>query len=618
VDHYPGQRHCDVHGIRLLVLKTETRAVKSTEYPPFRARRVHLYCPLCKAAHEGTGLSSWRYAPEVPLLKRGKSPFPMDVVAWVGRMKFLDCRRRDEIQEALSVEHGVHASAGTLSAMCMEFLARVKCLHVLRFDRLARDIGTGGGYVLGLDGTGDGASERVLAEMDLLRDWVLASARIPSESEESMRPHLEHLKEALGPPLVNLCDMATGMMNVLGDVMQGVPLRVCHYHFVDDIGCDLMESDYSAVRKLVIGTKLHPYLVRLRRGLYQELEGEGVDIPRAARGLRSGLVQECLPLEVWVKVQVYDVLSWMLRYHEENDGMRFPYSLPYVNLYERGRKGLKAVTAIRETAAEGRLSPKYLRELESKLREGLEGEDGKTKAMRGRVASVMEGHALFEELRERLRIPREKGDIPRDKLIVHSNAAIAKMRAELEAFREALRERTSDGEHPGETLVVEHLDRYWPHIVLENVVVEVEGREVLIEIPRTTSGNETCFGRMKGAVRKRLGKKDIGRELTMYGDYLCYVQNLKSESYVSLMYGSLEEISGAFEGIPPEMVVEEMRALRKRMGGYDVTNSGLREERVGLEDILGGVETVRGWIERGSWGDYIRSPESLGTNPTDS
>ena len=179
-------------------------------------------------------------------------------------------------------------------------------------------------------------------------------------------------------------------------------------------------------------------------------------------------------------------------------------------------------------------------------------------------------------------------------------------------------QKTSDGEHPGETLVVEHLDRYWPHIVLENVVVEVEGREVLIEIPRTTSGNETCFGRMKGAVRKRLGKKDIGRELTMYGDYLCYVQNLKSESYVSLMYGSLEEISGAFEGIPPEMVVEEMRALRKRMGGYDVTNSGLREERVGLEDILGGVETVRGWIERGSWGDYIRSPESLGTNPTDS
>lgn len=610
VDFYPERRRCELHGTPLLVLKTDTREVRSAEYPPLRARKVHLYCPSCKALPEGTGGSDWRHAPEVPLLTRGKSPFPMDVVARVGMMKFLDCMRRDGIQEVLEREHGVQASTGAVSAMCMEFLARVKCLHELRFERLARDIEAGGGYVLGLDGTGDGDSERVLAQMDLLRDWVLAAARVPSESEESMKPHLEHLREALGLPLVSLCDMATSMMNVLGGVMPDVPLRVCHYHFTDDVGDDLMRADYMAVRGLVIGTGLRPYLVRLRKGLYHELEG--VDVSRAARGLRSGQLPGGLPLETWVKVQVYDVVSWMLRYHEDSGGMRFPYSLPYVNFYERCGRGLGAVTSIREAAAEGRLSPRYLRELESRLREVHEGDGGEAEALRGHVASVRDGYALFEELRERLRIPRGKGDIPRDKLIVHSNAAIARMRADLEAFREELRELASDGEHPGEDLVVEHLDRYWPYLVVDNAVVEIDGKEVLIEVPRTTSGNETSFGGMKSDVRKRVGKKDIGRELNMYGDYLCYVQNLRSESYVSLMYGSLEALAEAFEGIPPEMVREEMGALRKRMRGYDVTNSGLRDERIELEDILGGVDAIREWIEHGSLGEYIKPSGLLG------
>lgn len=618
VDFYPERRRCEIHGTPLLVLKTDTRGVRSTKYPPLRARRVHLYCPSCKELLEGTGSPAWRHAPEVPLLTRGKSPFPVEVVARVGRMRFLECRRRDEVQEALRAEHGVDASAGALSAMCMEFLARVKCVHVLRFERLVRDIEAGGGYVLGLDGTGDGASERVLAQMDLLRDWVLSSSKVPSESEDNMRPHLEGLGDILGPPLASLCDMGSGMMNVLKGVMPGVPLRVCHYHFLDDVGCDIMEDDYSAVRRLVIGTRLRPYLERLRKELYRELEGEGVDISRAARGLRTGRLQEGLPLEAWTRVQVYDVLSWMLRYHEDNDGMRFPYRLPYVNFHDRCGRGLEAITAIRETASAGRLSPRYLRELESRLREVHGGDGGEAEALRGRVASAREGYALFEQLRDRLRIPRGKGDIPRDKLIVHSNAAIAGMRAELEAFREELRELASDGEHPREAIVVDHLDRYWPHIVVDNAVVGIDGREVMVGIPRTTSVNETCFGRMKADVRKRLGKKDIGRELTMYGDHLCYVQNLKSESYVSLMYGSLEALAEAFEEIPPGMVREEMGAFRKRLRGYDVTNSGLRDGRVELDDILGGVDAIREWIEHGSLGENTVSPEFVGVNPTDS
>ena len=590
------------------------RDVRSTAYPPFTARKVQLYCPSCRSALEGTGGPGWKHAPDVPLLTRGKSPFAMDTVVRSGRMKFLENMRRDDIQETLEEEYGIHASDGALSSMSMEFLARVKCVHMLRFDRLVEDIRAGGGYVLGIDGTGDGDSDRIFAAVDALRDWVLVSSKIPSESEESMRPHVEFLKERLGPPLTSACDMASSMMGVLSNVFPGVPLRVCHYHFLDDVGSDLMEDDYMAVRKLVISTKLQAYLERFRKAMFHELEG--VDIAGIARELRSGTVPSGIPLETCVKVQAYDIVSWILRYHEDNGGLRYPYSLPYLNFFDRCRDGLKVATSLRAKMAEGKMSPKYLRELESALREVVEGERGL--ALRRQIADLRSGHALFEELRERLRVPREKGDIPRDKLIIRSNVAIAEMRAGLEEFRESRRALAADGKHPRESLVVAHLDKYWSHIALDNVVVEVDGKAVVIEIPRTTSSNETCYGQMKTDVRKRLGKMDTGRDLNMYGDYLCYVQNLKVESYVSLMYGSLDDMAQAFEEIPPEMLKAEVEVLRKRTKGYDVTNSGLREAHVGLDDIAAGLKVLEEWITGALEGALPIPVDLLELNPTDS
>lgn len=612
MDSYPEQAYCDVHGIKLLVLKTDTRGVRSTRYPPFRARRVFLYCPLCKSEAEKTSGLDWKYMPRITPLARGKSPFSMDVIAQVGRMKFLECKRRNEIREALMEKHGIYASDGTISAMGMEFLARLKCIHMLEFDRLAKDIEDGGGYILGIDGTGDGGSDRIFLGMDLIRDWVLVSARIPSESEENMKPHLNVLKERLGFSLANVCDMSPSMINVLTDVMPDVALRLCHYHVLSDIGSDLMKDNYMIARQLIIDTRLQPYLKRLRKKLYYALEKEGIDISKTARELRSGTVPSGISVETCTRVQTYDTISWMLRYHEDNAGLCFPFSLPYLNFYRRCQRGLDGIISIRKMTANGRTSPKYIRELENTLRNSLESKNECAKVLRGSNAAIKYSYELFEELRKILHIPRDKGDIPRDKLIIHNNETIAEMRTQLEEFRERLRKKTADGLHPKEKIIMVHLDKYWPNIVLDNATVNINGQDTMIEIPRTSSSYESCFGMIKSDLRKRLGKKNIGHELNMYGDHLGYIQNLKSDSYVSLMYSSLDNLPKAFEKIPPDMVKKEMELLRKRMKGYDVTNTNSRGKNVELDDIIKGVETVEKRIDVVLLEEYLRPPELYG------
>jgi hypothetical protein len=42
-------------------------------------------------------------------------------------------------------------------------------------------------------------------------------------------------------------------------------------------------------------------------------------------------------------VYVYAIISWILHYYKEGDGLGFPFDLPYVSLYERCCKSRKMV-----------------------------------------------------------------------------------------------------------------------------------------------------------------------------------------------------------------------------------------------------------------------------------
>ena len=366
-----------------------------------------------------------------------------------------------------------------------------------------------------------------------------------------------------------------------------------------------MKDEYMAVRKLIIDSGLQSYMKRLRKEMYLESLKEGINISKLAKELRSGTIPEGVSIKLCAKVQTYDIISWMLRYHEDDSCMRFPFVQPYLNFYDRCRMGLKVVTSIRRTVANGWTSPKYLRDLESKLRDGLEGQNDTINELRPAIASLREGITLFEELRRILDIPKEKGDIPRDKLIVWNSEIIAKMRIELEAFRDRLRDKQNDEKNAKEKIVLTHLDKYWPNIILDNITVKIDGKDVLIEIPRTSSEYESLFGGLKSDLRKRLGKKDIGHELNLYGDYICYVQNLKSNSYVSKMIGSIDDLPKAFEEIPHEMVRAEMELLKSRGVGYDITNGRSLGKRVELDDIRSGVEAVEKWIDKVPMDDQI-------------
>ena len=192
------------------------------------------------------------------------------------------------------------------------------------------------------------------------------------------------------------------------------------------------------------------------------------------------------------------------------------------------------------------------------------------------------------------------------------------MRSKLETFRQGLQAITGDAAQTREQVIVSYLDKYWPHIVMNNIEIEVNDETRILEIPRTSGGNDTCFGEIKSDIRKRIGKMDTGRELNRYGPYLGLVQNLKKEDYVRIMFGSWDLIPQKLSKIPKWIMVEEKKKYQDFVKNYDITNTGLRSSSVSIEEIMEGISIYHECVEEKRWMEtfcppdvYERAPSGL-------
>jgi hypothetical protein len=154
IDFYPESDGIDTRSENVKVLKTKTRTLKSIAYGSILAHQT--------IQHDGSSTC----APQLSFHRRGKSPFCMDMIFHVGYERFIVGRRREEIQRGVSECFGFPVSTGTISNMSLEFLVRLEYIHQNQTEAMLAEIQKNYGYVLIVDGTGDGDSERIVLCLD--------------------------------------------------------------------------------------------------------------------------------------------------------------------------------------------------------------------------------------------------------------------------------------------------------------------------------------------------------------------------------------------------------------------------------------------------------------------
>jgi len=127
-----------------------------------------------------------------------------------------------------------------------------------------------------MDATCEGRDPILMSGLDSMSQIVLGNIMLPAEDEKHIVPFLQRIKKNFGVPVALVHDMGRGIINAVANVFPGTPDFICHFHFLRDIGIDLLGDQYDIIRKRLrkhqISSKLHCRAKELKQATDQDPE----------------------------------------------------------------------------------------------------------------------------------------------------------------------------------------------------------------------------------------------------------------------------------------------------------------------------------------------------------
>ena len=255
---------CSICKRVLLVLKTQKTTIISLKYGVFYSVETVLFCPEHK--YEGNSIIKYD-SPELNQIVPPYANFAYDVSVHIGCSRFLHHKQKSEIQHELKIEYGIKISDGEITHLSDNFLIYCKCVQIMASYKIKKVQDERGGYILHIDATVEEESDMVFVGMNSVNGWILYTSKIKSESHEEIIPALNEINRMYGEPLAIKRDMGKGMALAVSKVFPNTPDRICHFHFVRDIGKDILSECYDFIRNFLIDNKIKTSL----KGLFYEL-----------------------------------------------------------------------------------------------------------------------------------------------------------------------------------------------------------------------------------------------------------------------------------------------------------------------------------------------------------
>jgi hypothetical protein len=475
--------------------------------------------------------------------------FGYDLEVHIGLQRFLHYRQRSEIRDDLWARHAIRVSDSEISTLAARFLDHLARLHEHRAPLLRQALAADGGYPMHIDATGEGGRGTVFATYAGSRRWALGAWRLPTERAELILPCLQATAARFGAPLAIVRDLGKAVivaaLDLVAELALPIPILACHFHFLRDVGKDLLADGHDRLREQFQRLGTRAALRALARDLGRRL---GNQLPILRGQVAEWLAapgERILPPGPQGLATVRALAQWALDYAA---GARsgFPFSTPFLTFYHRCLRLGQAVDAFSRCEAADPKVQSALRRL-ARILEPIRVELPFVPLSR----QLEIRSALFERLRDALRL-RSDGQ-PSPPLLTPEQAA-----EELQDIRQAvavLSQRLQD-ERPRRgpaqatraaiDLILEHLERHgealWGHVV--RLPPEVGGGIRVVD--RTNQILEAFWHQMKHSERRRSGRKVLTYDFESLPAAAVLARNLQHEDYVAILCGDLSRLPHAF------------------------------------------------------------------------
>ena len=477
-----------------------------------------------------------------------------DVVVYVGRTLFVEAQPVRQIITHLAQRH-VHLSASTVADLGRRFIVLLSLAHRRCAGRLQQAMSLQGGYILHLDATYEEKSPMLMTGIDAVMEIVLGNIKLPSEKADGIVPFLRQLKQCFGPPLASVHDMSKGILAAIQEVFPDIPDFICHFHFLRDLGKDLLGDGYDSVRKRL---QTHGTVGGLRARLrtwQKQIDADGQLRQTLAQLPFSGWPTE--PLAQAPLLAAYLLAHWILAGLQQGQGYGFPFDRPLLALT---RRALEVYAQLQSFIALC-LSEDWRCNLPfHHLRQDLQ--DLVNDRPLGHTLNRLETHSqLFDQLRQALHIAPVSGHqgLNHDGELIAMNT----LQREVESWTAQVRARPDYSTTPALQKMIEQIEHYGPKLFAAPLVLSTPQGARTIQPQRTNNLMERFFRDFKRRCRHKTGCQALGRTLrTMLAD-TTLVHNLQNPEYLKILLDGQPALEALFAQIDPATVREELEKAQQ-------------------------------------------------------
>ncbi len=410
-----------------------------------------------------------------------------------------------------------------------------------------RVVESDGGWPLHIDATGEDGRGTLLVALAGWRRWGLGSWKIPTERTEVILPRLRSVVDRFGAPCAVMRDLGRAMIPAANDLVAelklSIPVLACHQHFLADVGKDLLKECHGKLREAFRGFKIRPRLRTLARDLGRKLSDSIGQARQAVQDWQQS-TDHILPKGRDGLAVIRALTQWVLDFPVDSTYQSFPYDRPYLDLYDRCSCAHRAAVAFLRRLPDDRTLRRSLDRFSSILTPIL------SDAPTAQLTTTLRARAdLFDELRDTLRL------VPRPTHCERSaeDAAnqLCDIRKDLHQWVASLRQRRPERGPAVNTreaidLILDHMERHgdslWGHVI--SLPREVGGGVRVVD--RTNNILENFFRDMKHGERRRSGRKILTQDFEHLPPAAALICNLTCPDYVSIVCGTLDELSAAF------------------------------------------------------------------------
>ena len=518
-------------GQPLLTQKTRKRIIVTQGIGKIHIHETVKHCGVCKKVYAAEELDQW-----VPQYCN----FGFDVMVYAGKALFQDHRTESETVADLAKQN-VIISEREVSYLAKKYICYLALAHQEKIPEIRKMIEGNGGSCLHFDGTNDGASPHLIVAIDEMEQLVLGSIKAPSESAESVGALLKQVKRDYGVPLATVHDLSKANLSAVQSVFPGVADYVCHYHFLRDIGKDLIGYEESQIRSILQGSGVKGHLKTLAKKLREFVDTDQLQALLKTASITPETIRHLAEIDI-----VYFLTEWILDFAQESSGYGFPFD----------REKLVFIQRMQEVSTLIRALPKsdgYLRILQEELEKTLED------TMLIRLVAEMEkkaGH--FDRLRNGLRIAQPEGILGLND--DGKNCDMGSIKKAVEKFIESKEIKHEVLRDPVYRKMLAQIKKYWDKLFTKPITVTSKsGQTTTIQPQRTNSLMERFFREINRGCRKRTGGKTMGRVLSTMLAETPLIKNLENKKYEEIILSGKATLAERFAEIEANQAREKMK-----------------------------------------------------------